>query len=195
MPTPGSSLFGIPPAKAQEFVSVAYVRAIVAQAGLNTKTYDWDDGLDLDVGSKKPAPDGRRYPNVWVNLQIKSTSRWRYKDDSLEFWLDRDAYDDLRSVLSPTNQYLVLYTMHHARCSWITHGRIDPSSPTTFSWQAYYLKLTGLPEIKPFKNGRPRAGKTLRIPIANRFTAAAARRMYFDAVERARVESESRSES
>lgn len=48
------ALKAIPEPTAKEWVSVAYLEAIAAQAGLNSKRPRWDSGIDIEVGSDKP---------------------------------------------------------------------------------------------------------------------------------------------
>ena len=90
----------IPENKAKEWVSLAYLEAITAQVGLNVKSPRWDDGLDLEIGSTKPAVDGFDWRNLFITLQVKSTEYWEVKDGKIAFFLKR-------STLRPTPRKVV----------------------------------------------------------------------------------------
>ena len=115
----------IPQTTAQEWISVAYVEAIAAQAGLNIKDCRWDDGVDMDIGSNKKLPGFPNIRNLYLVLQLKSTMDWEVKNDHIHFALKASNYTMLRDPASYLPQYLVLYTMPMSRIQWIRHENIN----------------------------------------------------------------------
>ncbi len=165
----------IPTPIAQEKVSTAYIRAIAAQAGLNIKTSEWDNGIDLEIGSHPAVIDGFKMQNLWISMQLKATSNWEIRQDRIAFFLQKHNYDMLRQP-SITRQYLILYTMPSSKCraNWLIHQQ----DHTQFMGKTYFLDLLDQPEITPNKRGIPRTGKTVYIPSQNRLTAGSLKRIY-----------------
>lgn len=160
---------------------MAYVRAITAQAGLNIKSPEWDDGIDLEIGSTKPASNNIKHRNIWISLQLKSSACWKLKNGHIHYFLKKSNYDQLRAE-SMSDQFLVLYTLPRdpGRFSWITQ---EPDH-AAFRSRAFYLSLQDMPDIKSKSNGRERSGKTIKIPIENRLTAASLRNIYLKSVSK-----------
>lgn len=167
---PLAALKGIPEATAKEWVSLAYMQGICAQAGLNIGCSKWDDGVDMEIGSTKPVHPGIRYRNFKLIVQLKSTQNWRIKNGEVGYFLKGENYRQLRDP-STLPQYLVLYTMPCSRSRWI----IREECCSCFLHAAFFLDMEGHPEIRP-----DATGKTVRVPVANRLTAASLRRLYID---------------
>lgn len=161
----------IPEAQAKEWVSLAYLQAICAQAGLNMSDCAWDDGIDLYIGASKACNLGN-IRNQRIALQLKSTTRWRVQGTAVSYQLDVKAYNDLRAQ-STCDQYLVLYTLPQQRAMWIEHA----SDHTRLSHTAFYLSLTGRPAVAA------RHRTTVTIPLANQLTAASLRQLYEKEIE------------
>jgi hypothetical protein len=178
---PIQALKAIPEATAKEWVSVAYVEAITAQAGLNVKTCRWDDGIDIEVGSNKPLFGNHRFPNLYLSLQLKATENWEVdQDGSIKFRLKASNYDLLRQdTYFP--RYLVLYTLPHSRAHWI----VQRPELVEFRSCAFFANLVGSPELRVAPDGRRRASRSVKVPTANRFTAASLLRLYREACEKA----------
>src|SRR5437764_1157825 len=108
----------IPKNMAQEWVSIAFVRALCAQAGLNISSWEWDDGLDLTVGSAKKGYAGIKIRNVKFHLQLKSTADWEAKNGKIAFRLKTLKYNQLADI-SVDPQHLILYTLPPVRHRWV----------------------------------------------------------------------------
>lgn len=111
----------IPETHAKESVSLAYLAAIIAQAGLNVRTWNWDDGIDLEIGSSKHI-DGLCLPTLALPFQVKSTEDWKVSNGLIAYRLKLAAYERLRATGQMYPQYLVLYTLPRDREQWVTHG-------------------------------------------------------------------------
>lgn len=162
----------IPGPIAQEWVSISYVRALCAQAGLNISSWEWDDGLDLTIGASKRGFAGVPIKNIKFHLQVKSTSDWRVRGGKISYWLKREKYNDLVAK-SADPQYLVLYTMPDDRTHWIK----AENGHTMLKHAAYYV---GFYRQKPVETG---AGVTIDLPVTNRLTAGELIYMYRQAYE------------
>lgn len=180
---PIDALKAIPEPTAKEWVSVAYLEAIAAQAGLNTKRPRWDSGIDIEVGSDKPMFGNLRFPNLYLSFQLKATENWKIVDGKINFRIDAATYDRLRDSNRFWPIYLVLYTLPHSRSHWIT-SRPDCAE---FRNRAYYVSLRGLPALRVRPNGEQRGSKTIQIPAANCLSAASLLRLYRDACEVAKA--------
>lgn len=155
-------------------MSLAYVEAIAAQAGLNIKDCRWDDGVDLDVGSNKPIEGLPYIRNLYLVLQLKSTTRWRIFDNHVHYNLKAPNYEKLRDPFTHQPQFLILYTMPLDRIQWVEHG----DGLSTFRDTAYYLSLKDMPALQPGRKGKARSTQLVRIPITQRLTAGALLDLY-----------------
>ncbi len=180
---------GVTESKAKEFLSVAFLRALAAQAGLNVRpSGEYDDGLDWDVGSiKKPFRDLPCSPNTWLSFQLKATSNWSVVGDALSFWLDRDTYDLLRDECI-TRTLLLVYCLPQDRARWVTfcsrNGQCDLESHyCEMSHAGFYLDLRGESSLPTASNGEPQTGKTVHVPLQNRLTADSLIGLYRSAIE------------
>lgn len=162
---------GIPSNKAQEWVSLAYVQAIVAQAGLNTMFTEWDDGVDIYVGASKPL-HGHLPGNSWIALQIKSTQTWTDDGDGIRYFLRRPAWEKLVQG-SNMRQFLVVYPIPNDRGTWFT------SSPRqgTLRHSAFCIAASDLP------NTCNESGVTVALPASTLLTSAMLINMLYDAAE------------
>lgn len=168
----------IPEPIAKEWVSIAYVEAIAAQAGLNMKRSRWDDGYDLEIGSNKPMFGNNCFRNLYISFQLKATQNWAVRDDRISFSLSAAAHDRLASAAFPPH-YFVLYTLPFSRSRWITHKQ----NWSEFRDCAYYVTLYH-PSGTLTTTARTRGNfRTVHVPIQNRFTAPALLRLYRSACQ------------
>ncbi len=161
---------------------MAYLEAIAAQAGLNSKRPRWDSGIDIEVGSDKPMFGNLRFPNLYISFQLKATENWKVVDGAIDFRVDSATYDRLRDGDRIWPIYLALYTLPHSRAHWIVSG----TECAEFRDKAYFVSLKGLPELRALPNGKRRGSRTIRVPVANRLSAASLLRLYREACEVAR---------
>jgi hypothetical protein len=131
---------GIPANTAQEWMSLAYVQAAAAQAGLNTLEPVWDDGIDLLVGATKELMKGKLPANSWIALQIKSTQEWTDAGTAVRYFLRQKAWEKCRSR-SNVRKFLVLYTMCSERHKWFS----PLAGFGILRHAAYCLPVTALP--------------------------------------------------
>jgi uncharacterized protein DUF4365 len=156
----------VPPLKAQEWVSLAYLQAVIAQAGLNVLHCAWDDGIDLHIGAtKKLALDLPR--NVFVALQVKSSQDWLLREGMIVFALDQRAYDILRDD-SEMPQLLILYTLPPEREKWL----VQHDEHTSLHNCAYFYSLKGHPATENTDS------TTIKIPVGQRLTKPALIRIF-----------------
>lgn len=181
----------IPKTTGEEWMSLAYVRMICAQVGLNIGRTEFDNGIDLIVGSSKPI-GGKSISNLYVALQLKATINWTVRAGLIKYSLDAKNYVQLNAS-SVMDQYLVLCTLPHPRAHWLTNHPGDNNSPlcpahehafSVFSNGVYYLSLANLPALgdNP-KTGKPYKNKTVSIPISQRLTAISLYNLYKTALE------------
>ncbi len=170
----------IPETHAKERLSLAYMQAITAQAGLNVRRWDWDDGIDMEVGTNKPI-EGISFPNLAIPIQVKATAAWEIKDDHIAFSLNAKTYDNLRRATIPS-QFLVLYTLPESKAQWLTYA----ADHCRMFNVAHYLNLAGSPALALGTDGEPHHSKTVRVPVANRLTAEVLASLFEDACQTVR---------
>ncbi len=136
-----------------ELFSIAYVRAVAAEAGYQIGHWDADD-KSID-GTIRPL--GRQTP--LINFQAKSTTRDLVHQDGIHFPLDRDNFNDLRDPeeLAPSILVVVLLPQHES--DWLSQSE----SELCLRHCAYYLPLQGEP---PTEN---RFTRTVVLPLSNVF--------------------------
>jgi len=149
------------------------MRAICAQAGLNIKQHEFDNGLDLEITSVRPE-NGGAYANVTVSFQLKATERWDVNGaDHISYDLPVKNYNQLRQE-SITPQYLVLFTLPNEQDDWIKYRfeQDDHKHVVEIRHMAYYLSLKGKPKINNQKTIR------VNIPVINKLTSQALMELY-----------------
>lgn len=119
-----------------EQLSLAYVEAVAATAGLTTliPRVD-DDSIDMAIFSRS-----RTRPRV--ELQAKCTSR-AAGGDEFPFQLSRKNYDDLRTTDLLVPRILVVVVVPEDIADWITIAVAEES--TLLRCVAYWYSLRGLP--------------------------------------------------
>lgn len=183
---------GIPESTSEEWMSLAYVRIICAQVGLNISKTEFDNGIDLQIGSTKPI-GGICIANLFIALQLKSTVNWEIADGVIRYSLEAKAYNQL-AANSVMDQYLVLCTLPRTRSHWLTHlhgNGTKPACPShtkphsIFSNGVYYLSLADRDPLgdNP-RTGKPYTRKTVSVPVSQRLTAIGLHKLYKAALEK-----------
>jgi hypothetical protein len=179
---------GLTENNAKEAISIAFLRAVAAQAGLNVRqTGEYDDGLDWDVGSiRRPFQDLPCAPNTWISFQLKATADWALTENGISFWLDRDIYDLLRDECA-TPVYLLVYTLPLVRDEWINFCLRDGGAVMTnhyceLNHTGFFLDLRGAGPVPDNDDGMPQTGVTVHLPLANRVTARTLLGLYRSAI-------------
>lgn len=166
------SLSGIPEKIGKEWISLAYLRAICAQAGLNIFELKFDNGIDLDVGSSKPI-NKVCSANTFISLQLKATKNWAVdSNDNIKYDIPIKNYNQLR-VESVQAQYLILFTLPPEQNDWIKYQfEHDHEHVVEVRHMAYYHSLKGLPKVS--NNTKVR----IHIPSKNKLTSLALRDLF-----------------
>jgi hypothetical protein len=166
-------LTGTPENIGKEWMSVAYMRAICAQVGLNLSRWEFDNGIDWAIGSIQPI-DNNSLANFSVGVQLKATENWQVEDDGcFKYSLPVKNYNLLRCE-SHIPQYLIVFTLPSELESWVKY-RWQPGSHdhiVEIRHMAYYLSLRGQP---PTDNEKT---ITIRIPVSNVLTSEVLRSLY-----------------
>jgi hypothetical protein len=144
-------LGGIETNLAKEDMSIAFVSALVAHAGLQASNfYRHDDGIDLQIGCTKDVVNGLNRRNPTLFVQMKATSHPEIDGDNIVFRLTRQAYDKLVSD-STVPQALIVYIMPDDRQRWAVfeESHIDLVGHAFFfnMSEAPPLGATGVPKV------------------------------------------------
>lgn len=127
----------------KEQFSLAYVHAVASVAGFNLGQFHIDDD-SVDVVLKAPGEiAGIRH--LHLSVQLKCTQNLTGNDDHWSFQLKRKNYEDLRRVNVHVPAILVVLHVPVAITEWLVPGDDD----MTLSRRAYWLSLTGRPELPP----------------------------------------------
>ncbi len=167
-------LNAIPVAIGKEWMSLAYMQAICAQAGLNINKSVFDNGIDLEVGSNR-AIGNLHIRNAYLSIQLKATENWEVDGEGCIIYdLPVKNYNQLRSNVSITHQYLVLFTMPSKTDSWVQYQFEDENHEHVIELRhmAYYLSLKGMPQKSNIASVR------VKIPSINRLTTKKLLEMY-----------------
>lgn len=116
----------------QEQLSLAYVRAVIFDAGFNLSNLVVDD-LGIDGTIQSYVPGKKR-----VDFQLKSTTQYTVRNDQIIYDLRADNYAHLIEV-TDTPQILILYLMPADRGSWISHTQDEMCLRKC----AYWVSLRG----------------------------------------------------
>lgn len=160
------TLTAIPESHAKERLSLAYLHAIAAQAGLNVKRWEWDDGIDLEVGTNKPIQGSFTLATYHIGLQVKATENWTISDGKISYPLKSKNYNRLCSPRKFNPEYLVLHTLPKERERWICHQ----DDHADILHHAYFVDLSNLPALEVREDGDTQQTKTVYVPVANVLT-------------------------
>jgi hypothetical protein len=105
-----------------EDLSAAYVRAVVARAGLLFTKFERDCGVDGFISNARITRNRkRRHSGPQLQVQLKSTTRWSLKNNSIIYDLEVKTYNDLvydKNASYLTSLYLVLFCMPAEEGQW-----------------------------------------------------------------------------
>ena len=160
-----------------EFLQVAYVNAVVADAGKSCDNPRRDAGVDLRVVDWIQDPDNpSSYEDggVVFNCQLKASTRCNFKDDNMIFPLKVRDYNKLVNWAGAGIKILVAFNMPKQPESWFSQN----SDIMCLRHCCYWTELTGQ---APSPN-KPDSTKRITIPQSNVFDSATVMRL----TERAR---------
>ena len=149
-----------------ELFSLAYIRAVAAQAGYQVTRDETDTGLD---GMLKSSTGSR----VAVEFQAKSTSRDIRGVDHLHFPLPVGNYEILRADNPAVPRILIVVLMPSAPSQWLNQNENE----LCLHHCAYWLSLAGEPAVQNT------ATVTVRIPRDNVFSGEQLNLLMQDAQE------------
>lgn len=141
-----------------EFLQVAYVNAVVADAGKSCENPRRDAGIDLRVSDWIQDPQNpNRYEDggVVFNCQLKASTRCKFKDGNLVFPMKVRDYNKLVNWPGVGIKILVAFDMPKDPEMWFSQNR----KIMCLRHCCYWTELTGQP---PSPN---RDDSTKRIPI------------------------------
>ena len=139
----------------KEQFSLAYIRAVAAQAGC--QTIRWEDDHNSVDGTLR-ADFGRKV--VQIDFQAKATSQQIVRGENIHFALPIKNYNDLRSdTLMP--RILIVVLMPSDKSQWLTQNH----EQLCMRHCGYWLSLEEHQEVSNT------ASVTVHIPLVNMFNA------------------------
>jgi hypothetical protein len=149
----------------QEALSLAYVQAIAAQAGVGYTRRQTDYGIDLSL--HEIVRRGSRYieSGTVLDVQAKSTTRAGKRTVFINYDLDVKAYNDLRDTEAKNPRILILVVLPRDAERWLSQSE----EKLTIRHCAYWISLEGWGPTPRRKSVR------VRIPRANVFSASGLR--------------------
>jgi hypothetical protein len=147
----------------QELLSLAYVRAVAARAGVVCVRFDSDYGVDLSVRGVTESDAGFIDGGDQIDLQIKSTTRASVKDKGISYDLNVRNYNHLRESNPNVHRILVVFILPENDDLWLTQS----ADELILRHCAYWLSLEGHPATKSKNTVR------ITIPKGNIFSVAA----------------------
>jgi hypothetical protein len=132
----------------KEGLSRAYLKAICNHAGYSIGVDEKDFGIDLTIKDIEKRPSGRTFSSgVDLNIQIKSTCRWRESSDGkfITYDLKNKNYNDLAiRINNATKRILVVLLLPKEKENWINQ---DVES-LMIKKCAYWYYLGGQPTVE-----------------------------------------------
>jgi hypothetical protein len=102
----------------QEALSLAYVHAVVAAAGMTHARPVMDYGIDLTLNDIAERQSRRYESGAALSVQLKSTTTAIATRTTVAYDLSKKAYDDLRDTLG-TARILVLCIFPNIETEWV----------------------------------------------------------------------------
>jgi hypothetical protein len=143
----------------QEALSLAYVKAVAAVAGMTYSTRSKDYGIDLTLHEVRLR--GRHYAETGYNLdlQVKSTTSGVGTRTTIGYDLSIKGYDDLRAE-TDQERILVVLVLPADEAEWIRQTR----AKLELREGMYWVSLRGRPAV------RNRSSIRVSIPRRQAFT-------------------------
>lgn len=152
----------------KELFSVAYLRALCSQAGVNNGDYEVDDdSVDVTLTKKGRHGAGRVY-SPKLDVQLKCTSQTLPETVvDFTFRLGSKNYNELRVTDSSAPRVLIVLRVPEDPLNWVVNGADD----ILLRNSAYWFSLRGLDPIAT-------DATNLIIPKVNRLTTAELNRIF-----------------
>ncbi|MCY4538588.1 MAG: DUF4365 domain-containing protein [Chloroflexi bacterium] len=142
-----------------EFLQVAYVNAVVANAGKSCDTPRRDAGIDIRVVDWIQNPQNpNRYEDggVVFNCQLKASTRCSFKDGNLIFPMKVRDYNKLVNWPGVGIKILVAFNMPKDPETWFSQNR----EIMCLRHCCYWTELTGQAQ----SSNKPDSSKSITIP-------------------------------
>jgi hypothetical protein len=135
----------LPDTHIKERLSLSYIMAISANAGLSCQSIDEDFGMDGSIcevryNLKRKA---YRYSSFGLDFQLKATVNAIPKSGFFIYDLEVKNYLDLIDEEVGRERILILYILPKNRDKWVNVGK----SETRLEKAAYWCSLRGYPEV------------------------------------------------
>lgn len=152
----------------EEFLSVAYAYAVVAQSQMNISHALKDYGIDLTVSYVSTLPNGKRVATGFdIHFQLKSTINSTLEEEHVVYDLEADTYNALSSWTGLSPCYLLLMRLPRNR-----EDRLSIREDVMLLRDCCYWHY-----IKPDEKIQNTSSKRIRIPRVNQFTPEALARL------------------
>lgn len=148
----------------EEFLSIAYAYAVVAQAQMNISHALKDYGIDLTVSCVSTLPNGKRVPTGFdIHFQLKSTINSILDKEHVVYDLEADTYNTLSGWTGLSPCYLLLMRLPRNRVD-----RLSIREEVMLLRDCCYWHY-----IEPNDKIQNVRSKRIRIPRINQFTPEA----------------------
>lgn len=129
----------------KEKISLSYVTALAAHAGMSVATSSLDYGFDGTFRDITYDEREKRYgeSGYSIDFQLKSTVNVSLNNGFVEYNLEVKNYNQLIKTNVGSPRILIVYSMPSDSLSWITVSRNE----TVFRKCAWWCSLKGFPEI------------------------------------------------
>ena len=135
----GKSLMSLPSNTMKEKLQNAYFRAVLAKAGANFATPDWDCGIDFYITSPQINTRGKFSPTGNIVLcQLKASKNCKVVGDEVVYQLDAEAYNKLIE-LEDALGILVLLHLPEEEEEWL----IVDESAMCIRYCCYWMEVAG----------------------------------------------------
>lgn len=155
------------PQKKKESLSLAYIRAVAAKAGVNVATFENDFGIDLTLRQVSVRNDsqGTRYVDNGsaIDIQAKCSEKIEIESQEVVYDLEAKTYNDLVQTDVANPRILVIMRVPHAENEWLKQSHDE----LVIKNCAYWISLLGK---EPTENSQT---IRIRIPITQQFTPEA----------------------
>lgn len=166
------SIMAIPTTHQQERLSLAYVQAVVANAGAQLlEPTGHEYGIDAYIQGVRRLPNGKFHPTGFmVMAQIKSTITSTIREDVIVYDMEAEAYNKIATMEGPTDCVLILCCLPRDSAEWL----VANEDQLILKRCCYWMRIPKAPTTKS-------DSKRVFIPRTQTLTAEAVRRLLSEA--------------
>lgn len=127
-------------------LSISYMKAISASAGMTCEIRGIDYGIDGSIHDIVYDARRRAYrdSSFGIDFQLKSTVNAHLKNDTFLYDLESKNYLDLINMNVGRSRILILYVLPRDKMQWVEVSHTE----TIIKKCAYWCSLRGLPEVE-----------------------------------------------